>query len=388
MRLMNAMTLRLALFYATLFLFIGVHLPFWPVWLSHKGMSEAQIGYLIAVITWIRAIAPALIAQAADRRGAVKSTIVAMLALSAVGNLLFFLTDSFWPILLVMALTTLTFAGVIPMGESVAMRAADAHRFDYGRVRLWGSITFIVASYGAGALLEGQSGGLVLWMVIATLAVAAIAALGLPAFQGGSGRRASGFPVKRLLTNPTFLIFTAAAGLSQASHAAYYAFATLHWRNAGHSTETIGLLWAEGVIAEILLFTVSGWIVAKLGPMRLLAIAVAGGLIRWTVVALTAALPALIAVQWLHAATFAAAHLAAMHFILRAVPPEVAATAQSLYGGLGVGVMMGLTTVIAGTLYDTQGGLVFIGMAAMSALGGVATYLLVRRWDGGRIEGI
>jgi PPP family 3-phenylpropionic acid transporter len=186
-----------------------------------------------------------------------------------------------------------------------------------------------------------------------------------------------------MLGERRFVLFLACVSLSQASHAPYYGFATLHWRAAGLSDTTIGLLWALGVIVEIGLFAVGNRALARLGPMGLLLVAGGGGVLRWTVLAATAHPAALVAVQGLHALTYAAGHLGAMHFIARAVPRSHAVRAQGLYSALSMGALLGVAMMAAGWLFAQVGGLAFLLGTALCA-GSLASGLaLARRWDGG-----
>jgi PPP family 3-phenylpropionic acid transporter len=378
------MAVPIALFYAAIFLFIGVHLPFWPVWLTEHGVAAAEIGILLSVSTWIRAFAPPLIAQIADRTGKPKRLIVLLLAATIGSYALFSLAEGFWPLLAISVLGALTFGAVLPLSENLAMRASHENGFDYGRVRLWGSVTFIVGATFGGRLLVGRESDFILTMMLAALGLSLMASLTLPSLTAAK-LQSTRPPIAHLLSRPVFIVFLLAAGLTQASHAAYYGFATLHWREAGIANDVIGALWAEGVIAEVALFAFSGAIARKLGPIRLLVLGVVAGLIRWCVLGLTTELWALVAVQGLHALTFAAAHLAAMHFLLRAVPASYSSTAQGLYSGLGTGAMMGLAMIASGALYGAFGGAAFLSMAALSLAGGIATIALARIWRGGEI---
>lgn len=378
------MAVPIALFYAAIFLFIGVHLPFWPVWLTEHGVAAAEIGILLSVSTWIRAFAPPLIAQIADRTGKPKRLIVLLLAATLGIYALFSLAHGFWPLLAISVLGALTFGAVLPLSENLAMRASHEHGFDYGRVRLWGSVTFIVGATFGGRLLVGRETDFILTMMLAALGLSLMASLTLPSLAPAKSQSAC-LPIAHLLSRRVFIVFLLAAGLTQASHAAYYGFATLHWRAAGISNDVIGALWAEGVIAEVALFAFSGAIARKFGPIRLLALGVAAGLIRWCVLGLTTEIWALVAVQGLHALTFAATHLAAMHFLLRAVPASYSSTAQGLYSGLGTGAMMGLAMIASGALYGAFGGAAFLSMAMLSLAGGAAAIALARMWRGGEI---
>ncbi|HIJ62886.1 MAG TPA: MFS transporter, partial [Rhodospirillaceae bacterium] len=156
----------------------------------------------------------------------------------------------------------------------------------------------------------------------------------------------------------------------------YYGFATLHWRAAGLSGPLIGALWAEGVIAEVVLFAFGRRVVARLGPRRLLAIAGAAGVLRWSVLGLTSDPWAVAAVQLLHAATFGATHLGAMHFISAAAPAGLSARAQALYASVTVGLAPGLAMLAAGGLYQAMAGQAFLVMGGVAGIGWALSFAL------------
>jgi PPP family 3-phenylpropionic acid transporter len=374
---------RIALFYAAVFLVIGVHVPFWPVWLKSRGLGPGEIGLIMSVATWIRAFVPPLLAQVIDRRGERKRPMVALVAATLAAYALFTFAGGFWTILGVTAIAAVCFSAIVPLGENVAMLSARDHGFDYGRVRLWGSLAFILAAVGAGRLLVGRDENLILWLMLATLGLTVVVTAALPEPGAAPAARGGRSPILVLLSRPVFVVFLIVAGLIQASHAAYYGFATIHWRAAGLSDDVIGALWAEGVVAEVVLFAFSGAVVKRLGPTKLLVLGAVAGIIRWGVLGSTADLAALAAVQWLHALTFAATHLGAMHFLARAVPREHSATAQTLYAALGVGVLMGFAMIIAGGVYGAFAGTAFHVMAGLSVLGAAGGIALARVWRGG-----
>ena len=372
------MALRLAFFYAAAFGFVGVWLPFWPVWLADRGLTAAEIGLLISAGAWVRVAAPAIIAHLADRRGERKRFIVLLAAAAFAVHLLFLAAEGFAALLAVSILAALALAPIVPMAETVALPLARAGRIDYGRVRLWGSAAFIAGAALGGRVLGGAGPPAILTAVLACLALGVAAALALPDARPPPARRR--IPIAALLANPTMLVFLAASSLIQASHAAYYGFATLAWRAAGIDDRVIGLLWAEGVLAEIVLFAFGGALAARLGPARLLAIGAAAGIVRWSVLALSPALPVLAAVQALHALSFGAAHLGAMLFLARAVAPEHAASAQALYAGVAMGLAMGGATMLGGALFEADSpATAFLAMAFLSAAGGLGALVLARR---------
>ena len=185
-------------------------------------------------------------------------------------------------------------------------------------------------------------------------------------------------PVRRLLGSPPFLWFLIATSAVQSSHALYYAFGTLHWQAAGHSEGTIGVLWAEGVIAEIVLFAYGAHVMRRYRAVTLIAIGAAAGLLRWSVTAWTTDLSWLLLVQPLHALTYGATHLGAIRFLAQRVDASISASAQSLYGAVANGLVMGTWSIGAGILYEELAGVAYLFMAGSSILGLFAVIALYR----------
>lgn len=376
-----SLALRLSFFYAAVFAVVGVNTPFFPVWLSSRGMDAAQIGLLLAAISWVRVVTTPWLGGLAERSGERRRPMVILAAVAFAGFASYWFAEGFWGLLLVGVVAGVAHAAIMPLGENVTMSLAPGARLDYGRLRLWGSFSFIVASAGGGWLLEGRSADTILWLLVAMMALMFVACALMPEPHLPPAH-ARAMPVRRMLGNRIFLLFIFSCGALQASHAVVYAFGTLHWRAAGVSDDTIGWLWAEGVLAEVALFAFGAQILRRLGPVRLLLAAGGAGIVRWLATAATTDVPALLAVQLLHGLTFGAAHLAAMHFIVRAAPPGLSASAQSLYSAVGTGASMGLALWLSGPLYAALGGDAFAVMAALSALGMAGAALLGRRWRG------
>lgn len=369
---------RLALFYAAYFAAVGVQLPFWPVWLEGRGLGPTEIGYVLAAAFWPRIVTGVLIPSLADRLGERRRPMIGLAAATLAGFVLFALARDFRALLLLSLLTGATWAALLPLGEAVALAEAGRRDLSYGRIRLWGSLAFIVAAIGVGEWVERAGPEIVLWSIAGMVACTLAACALLPAAEpAGRVPRAADF--RRLVRNPAFLAFVAAGGLIQVSHAVYYGFATLHWRAAGHGELVIGLLWAEGVVAEVLLFAGAATLLRWLDPVRLLALAGALTALRWTLSALSTELLVLIPAQALHAASFGAAHLAAMHYLRDRTPPELHASAQGFYAAIGVALPFGLLTPVAGWLYGVAAGGAFWPMAALALAGTLLALRLASR---------
>lgn len=370
-----ALTMRYAGFYGGFFLTAGILLPFWPLWLENRGLGAVQIGLLLALGPWVRALTNPIVTQIADRSGRAKTVLVIFAGLSVLAFAGFLPAQGFWWIAGISLLATICFPVMLPIGESQVMAAVLRHKLDYGRIRLWGSITFILGTLGAGWLLTGRDPDLILLLILGALVATFVAALSFPQQPTEVDKNEHG-SIVTLLRQPQFVLFVITASLLQASHAVLNGFSALHWRASGISETIIGGLWAEGVIAEIALFSVSGFFVARLGPAGLLAAAGIAGMVRWTVLAQTTDLSALLIAQVLHGITFGAVHLAAMHYVARNAPAGLSATAQGIYAATS-GLAMGLAILGAGRLFAVFGGEAFFAMAAISGLG---TALALALW--------
>lgn len=380
------LALRLAIIYGTLCIFTGVYLPFFPVWLKSKGLGPTEISLIVALSLFLRIVVSPFFASVADRLGDRRRVIIWLSMGAFVAASLFFWTDGFAPILLVALILNMIYPSIGPLVETIAMRARIDHGVNYGRVRLWGSVTFIAASTFTGWLLEWSPASIILIGFIVTLAINLGGAYLLPREEPPKKKRVakrSRFAdILEIGRHPTFILFVLTASLAQATHAVYYAFGTLAWQKQGYPDTVIGLLWATGVVAEIVLFYISGPLMARLGAVNLLIIATGASVIRWTVTAFAPPIALLFVVQALHALTFGAAHLGAVQFVAQAAPPRVAATAQSLYAAMASGVMMGLMTISIGPLYESIGSHTYFAMAGAGALAFAGALLLAMRWNG------
>jgi PPP family 3-phenylpropionic acid transporter len=366
---------RLSLFYAAFFFATGVQLPFWPVWLAGRGLGPAEIGALLALSQWVRVAANPVLGVIADRARE-RSRFMVMLGAATFGGYVLCLPAHGFAALVVPSLIVAAAAtALLPLADATTLAAAAQGGLEYGRVRLWGTIAFIASTLIGGRILAGRSSEVVLALLLGMTALTTASCAALPRSAPILPRPRANY---RGLLAPRHLVFVAAATLIQSSHAVYYAFGTLYWQRQGFGDGTIAVLWAEGAVAEVALFYAGGRYVRRWGPGALLLLGGGGGLVRWTVTAWTGSLPVLLLIQPLHALTFAAVHLGAMHYLAGAVPQAQAATAQALFTAIVGGVGLGLASLLAGALYGAWGGGAYLAMAAMAGLGGALSMRIER----------
>lgn len=386
LRFAVALPWRLGLFYAALFGVVGVQFPFWPLYLSGKGLKPSEIGVAVAASYLVRVLSNPLAGMLADRMNGRRRLLLILPLASAAATALFFFADGVWPLILITILSYAFFSAMLPLTDNLSLLCVARHGLDYGRIRLGGSLGFIVVSLLGGQGLVGAPNEAIPWACIGLMLLCWVAALPLPEPEIAADPDRKPGRAWPLLKEPSFILFLAAASLIQLSHIIYYAFASLHWRAAGLSGGVIGGLWAEGVAAEIALFALGTGVVRKLGPVRLLALGACGAALRWAVLGLSVDPMILASVQGLHALSFGATHLGAMLFISRAVPADISAAGQGIYASVAMGVVPGLGLLAAGGLYAALEGRAFLVMALCALAGLAAARALSRRWDGGLID--
>ncbi|MCW3474615.1 MFS transporter [Limobrevibacterium gyesilva] len=361
-------SVRLAAFLAPIFVAGGVNTAFLPLFLSDRGLSAAEIGEVLGLATLCRLAAVPGWGWIADRAGRHATVLFWSAALAAIACASYLPAHGIVVLLLVSAAQAVTASALTPLSDTLALALAGEGRLDYGRVRASGSAAFMAATAAAGPIVAAFGARVVPVLLAGSYAVAAALAALLPQAAAPPHGPRGAMRGVRLLTYRPFLLTLGASALIQGAHGAYYGLATVHWRAHGISDTAIGLLWSEGVVAEILLFVFGRRVAARLGPAGLTAVAAAASLLRWSLTALTTDLASLAAIQFLHGATYGMQHLSAMLMLSRTIPPERAAGAQTLHASLGTAVPTGLMMWAAGAAYDGSGQ-VFLLMAGLGGLG-------------------
>jgi len=381
---------RVSLFFGAVFLAYGVIVPYFPVWLHARGLSPVEISTVTAAPLFVRVLFTPSVLLLADRLQDYRGVILAM-AWSALALALgVSAVSGFWAILLVGVAFLLAIGTCLPLVETITVSGVRSAGLDYGRMRLWGSITFIVANFAGGVLIEAFGGGSGIWLIAFAAALTVAAAHLLPAaadrkpapaVPSPAGWRTS-FPV-RLLSSRLFLLFLVAIGCTHGAHATFYTFGALHWQAQGLSAVWVGTLWAIGVTAEVILFAFSAPVVRRFSPAQLIVAGASAAVVRWSAMAFDPPLALLVPLQLLHALTYSAAHLGAILFITRAVSPKGMGSAQAFYAVIAAGLILGIVGLVSGALYEALGGRVYLVPAAVSLVGLCAGILLLKEWSGG-----
>lgn len=391
-QIVTATALRLSILWSCLFAAVGIHLPYFTVWLASQGLSNKMIAQAVAVPMLLRILTTPAIATIADRHGIART-----LGFAATAACLSYTALSFAPgpaLVFIGAVAVGLAQGVMPsladaltLTEIRRLRDAGLRTLDYGRIRVFASLSVLITMLGSGALVTLLPGRQIIWLLVGISIFPAAAAI-WNARQSRPARVNPRDPGK-LTASPDKLrlaiVCIAAAALVQASHAEVYTFGTLHWRALGLSPGFIGIAWASGVACESVLFVAVGRLSGgERGAAGLLILGAAGAAIRWTAMSFDPPAGVLLVLQGMHALSFAATYTGSVILLGSLAGPYHRARMQGWLAS-AVALTTALATMAAGVLTDSLGERAYLVMAGLAVCGlalAVLAGVLKRRLDG------
>lgn len=367
---------------------LGVFNPYAPLWFKELGMSTLAIGAMASLQSWTRIVAPYGWGWLGDRQGqrvrilrwASLAAFVAALSLLAVrGHAV---------VAICVALLFVANGGVVPLSEAALaqhlVRGGVMDHAQYGRVRVWGSLGFIVAVLLMGWWLEAF--GMPLFPIVVAIAfgVLALASWRLPQETPAAAvDQTPAPPVLEVLRRPAVRWFFLTVFLTVLAHTSLYAFLSLYLDALGYGKGAVGALWAVAVAVEIAAFWTQGRWFGRVSPHRWLELAAALSVLRFVALAaLGQAVLVLVLAQMLHVVTFAAQHAACIALVNRHFPGALRGRGQALYTTLGYGLSGVLGGVGGGWLSSRLGFEAVFWAASGSAL---LAWLAARR--AARVDG-
>lgn len=346
---------RLSAFYFFFFAVVGGLIPYWGAYLRSLGFSASAIGELIAILYATKIVAPNLLGWVADHSGRRMASVrlACLFAAVAFAGMLF--GQGYGWFALLMALFGFFWNAALPQFEANTMNHLGANDHHYSRIRLWGSMGFIVAVLVLGELTDRMGLRIVPWallLLVTGLVGASVLAPSAPAHDASLPHES----FRRILLRPNVLGFLAACYLLQASHGPFYAFYSIYLADHGYRGTVIGALWAVGVLAEIVVFLMMHRWLPRFGPRRLMTTALVLAVVRWTLVG---AFPdwvwLQVVAQTLHAGTFGVYHAVAISLINRFFTGRNQGRGQALYSSLTFGAGVASGSLISGYLWSALG---------------------------------
>lgn len=362
---------RLSAYYFCYFAFVGAFSPYFTLYLKALRFSATDIAVLMSLMQVMRVLAPNLWGWLAEHLGVRLPIVRLSAAMSLAGFSVFFFTDSFAGIFLGMALMSFFWSASLPLIESVTFAHLGTRAHRYGSIRAWGSVGFIVAVVGLGALLDVLPIVTVLWGTAGVLAgILACSAVVPEAVRPLSQLAAAS--LRETLRRAEVRALLGACFLMSAAHGAFYVFFSILLVDHGYGKTMVGGLWALGVVSEILVFMYMPRLMRHVSLRAILLFAFACAVLRFVLTGWGVASPLLVGLaQVLHGATFGAYHAAAIAAINQWFPGRLQARGQALYGSLSFGAGGMLGGLVSGLGWETIGPAWTFTLGSGFALGGL-----------------
>jgi len=362
---------RLSGFYFFYYATVGAFMPYWSPYLEVRGFSAAQMGVAYALMGLTRSIMPIAWGWWAD----VSNRRIVLIRVCVLLSLALFLcipfTGSIVGVAAFMVAYSIFWHALLSQFEVVALMHLLPYRGDYSRVRLWGSVGFVVAVLGLGPLLDAFGMLPLPWLVAGLFAAMAVSTWLVPEVPAPPLAHEAPVPILNVLKRPEVRALLLACLLSQLSFAPYYNFFTLFLVRHEYTRGVAGLLWALAVMAEVGLFLVMGKLIAAAGPRRLMLAVLAATTVRWCLTPLLVdSLPLLVLLQLSHALTFGAYHALAVYYVQQYFPGSLQGRGQAFYNAAAYGVGGSVGSLGSGYIWQHVSPEAVFYSAALAALAG------------------
>ena len=359
---------RLGLFYFLFFASVGAFMPYWSLYLETLGFGAGDIGLILGLMMATRMVSLNLWAWLGDRG-------ISRIFLIRLGSLSALLVFSFLPDLQVVhtlalacVLYTLFWSAVLPQFEVITLNHLRGTSATYSRIRLWGSVGFVITSAVIGIILERLGAQLLPWLIMALMLLIIVAAGFIREIPVEPAARSQPGGLLEVLRQPRVMALLLACFLMQASHGPYYVFFSIQLQDLGYGRDGIGALWALAVIAEVALLAAMPGLLNRFDLRRLFVWCFLITAARWALMALGAqSLGLLIIAQGLHAVSFGAYHAVAIQLIHQQFTGSRQGRGQALYGSISFGTGGAVGSFVSGWIWDPGQPWISWSVAALTA---------------------
>jgi len=359
---------RLSGFYFFYFAFVGAMAPFWGLYLKSLAFNAFQIGVLMSLLQVMRIFAPNIWGMVADRSGKRVAIVQIAVGLSLLSFIPVFFGSSFAWLFVAMSLMSFFWSASLPLVEATTLSHLGEKTAKYGRIRLWGSVGFIVAVIGLGYLFDYVPIRWLLWAVLGVLVALLLFSRHIPEAVV-LPHHTDNLPIWHIIRRPEVLAFIFAGFLMAAAHGPYYTFYSIYLVDHGYAKSSVGLLWSLGVVCEIGVFLWMPRLLRRFSLRQVLLASFALAVLRFLMIGWgVGSVPVILVAQLLHAATFGAYHSAAVEVVHRIFKGRHQAQGQALYNSFSFGAGGTLGGLYSGMTWETLGPDATFTIAAACAL--------------------
>ncbi len=362
---------NLSRFYFVYYFFVGAFVPYWGLYLKSEHFNPADIGILMSLFQISRIFAPNFWGWLADHTGKRAQWIKLTAFLGLCGFTAVFWAHSFFWLFFVMTALSLFTSSTLPLAESLTLAHLATTNGHYSRIRMWGSLGFIVAAVILGYMIDFAGIRSLLWFLLAVQITLFALTNTLPEAKVVPHAHDT-FSIWQVIKQPNVLALLIGCALMVTAHGVLYNFYSIYLSDHGYSKGMIGLLWSVGVICEIGIFMLMPKIMLRYSLKTILLISLLLAVVRFVMIGIAADnILLLVLAQTLHAATFGSFHAASVEVISQFFNGRHQAKGQAIYNSIAYGVGGSIGGVAGGYALQYIGGEKTFMLAAIFPLLGV-----------------
>jgi MFS transporter, PPP family, 3-phenylpropionic acid transporter len=361
---------KTSIFYFTVFMSGGAANAYGGIWFENQGLSADQIGMISSVPLVILLLLNVFVGRLADRASDWKQVIILGSVGAALSPFGLLISNHFMNILLFWSLAVISQSAIVPVVDAAAMRVTVRRGTDFGAIRAWGTVGYVVAIFATGLLVSWLGGNIFVGLFVILGCLRAVASLLLPQFRApekvatihGAATQFSH------LMKPWLLVPLVAWAMIFSTHLVLNAFQALIWKQQGFDESTISFLIGLGAISEAAMFFAFKHFGNRFEPRHLMVVSGVVATLRWIAMAYAPNVYFLVPLQLLHSVTYAMGFLGCMRFVTKWTAEDMAAEAQGF--AVVVQQVMGIFMfTIFGRLITNFAAQTYFASAAMAALG-------------------
>lgn len=354
-------------------------LAYFPLFLEDINFTPVQIAFTIALPNIVRIFATPVMTSISDRAGRRRHSMALFSVIALISFWALIYSNDYWVVIGLVIFLSIFYTPIQPLQDAYAYETVSTLGLNYGPMRSWGSIAFVVATLIGGWYLTFGEPAELLFLTVGSLGVLALTSVLLPGMpsESRSSRKESVWAAEEL-RDPQFLLVVLSGGLLLGSFSALYAFASIFWLSVGISDAMVGGLWAIGTLAEIGIFVWGSFFMRHLGAWGLMVTGGVASIIRWVLFPYATETWSAVLLQLLHAGSFGMVFLGMVAYTSKLVSSKRLGTAQGLTQ-TAFGVVMGVSGIASGWLYAIEQAYAFYLMAGICCVGVLTLMLVTKR---------
>ncbi|HEY8170057.1 MAG TPA: MFS transporter [Candidatus Limnocylindria bacterium] len=364
--------------YVALFGAVGASFPFLGVFYQERGLDLGAIGLLTALGAAAGLLAAPLWGALADRYPGSSLMISVAALITAGGAAALAIVNGLGAMALALAISTIAFAGIGPTLDARALDTVGSDRNQYGRLRAWGSASFIVVVALTGGLIERAGAASLFVVYVVLLLVLAVVCLPLRGrIDGPTLSRLSAIGV--VLRHRPVARFLPAVLLAWSASMAINWYFSIHLLELGAPGELVGSAWAIGALVEIPIMAGYPWLATRFGGQRLIAIGAGAFALRALALLVTSDPFLAAATMAIHGVAYALVLVGGVTFVSRHAPEATAATAQGILSATVFSLALILGPAFGSTIAARFGVEAMFAAALIASLAAIPALWLATR---------